>query len=411
MAERRAAEPKLAELIALITSAPHRLLFLTGALAVLVSMTWWALTWSAGSFGWLGWPAAPVPPGWAHAVFTQYGMLGPFILGFLLTVFPRWLDQPSLTRWRYVPVFGGVFGGYVLAHVGLLGLKPLLIVGLALMLAGWAVALFTLSCAITGKRDKHALSCYAALVLGFIGLGAFLAYVLGAPWQLANFSIKIGTLGFLLPIFFTVSHRLVPFFSGNVVGASYRSVKPAWSLPLLWTLLVVRLALELAHQSAWLWITDLPLLLFFLGHWLAWQPWKCLRPGLLLALYLASAWLPVAFALSSAQSSSLLLHGAYVLGRAPIHALTVGFFGSMMVAMVTRVTQGHAGRPLRMGPIPWLTFGLLQIVALTRIYAELTPNTPLWLTIAAFGWLVAFAPWVARSLWIYVTPRADGKPG
>ena len=89
----------------------------------------------------------------------------------------------------------------------------------------------------------------------------------------------------------------------------------------------------------------------------------------------------------------------------------MGFFASMLVAMVTRVTHGHSGRPLQMGAIPWLTFALLQGVVLTRIGAELATNTSLWLVIAAFGWVVAFAPWVLRSLWIYLTPRRDGVPG
>ena len=64
-----------------------------------------------------------------------------------------------------------------------------------------------------------------------------------------------------------------------------------------------------------------------------------------------------------------------------------------------------------MGAIPWLTFGLLQLVVLTRIYAEVAHNSPLWLVVAAFGWPIAFLPWVLRSLWIFVTPRIDGKPG
>jgi uncharacterized protein involved in response to NO len=38
-------------------------------------------------------------------------------------------------------------------------------------------------------------------------------------------------------------------------------------------------------------------------------------------------------------------------------------------------------------------------------------NPYLWLVIAAYGWLLAFAPWVLRSAWIYLTPRRDGKPG
>jgi len=128
-------------------------------------------------------------------------------------------------------------------------------------------------------------------------------------------------------------------------------------------------------------------------------------------LYAAFLWLPVAFALFAVQSLVLDLSGAFVLGRAPVHALTVGFFGSMLVAMVTRVTHGHSGRPLQMGAIPWLTFALLQLVALTRVFAEVATDTALWLALAACGWLIAFAPWVVRSLWIYLVPRRDGQPG
>jgi uncharacterized protein involved in response to NO len=204
---------------------------------------------------------------------------------------------------------------------------------------------------------------------------------------------------------------MLPFFSANAVGPGYRMVRPAWSLAAPWLLLLGHLGLELGHYQDWLWMVDAPLALFFAGHWLAWQPWKCRKPGLLGALYLAFAWLPLAFALYTAQSFIAFLDGGFLLGRAPVHALTIGFFGSMLVAMVTRVTQGHSGRPLEMGGIAWLTFGLLQLVALARIYAEVAADAPLWLAFAAFGWIVAFLPWILRSLWIYATPRIDGKPG
>ena len=109
-------------------------MFFAGATAVLTSMLWWTCLLAAGYFG-HGFPATPVPAGWAHAVLTQYGMLPMFIFGFLLTVFPRWMNQPALPRRAYVPVFAGVFGGYLIAHVGLLDHRPLLLAGLALMLA------------------------------------------------------------------------------------------------------------------------------------------------------------------------------------------------------------------------------------------------------------------------------------
>jgi uncharacterized protein involved in response to NO len=404
--------PSLAELPKLLAAAPHRMMFFGGATAVLVTMLWWACFLGAGYFG-HAFPVAPVPGGWAHAIFTQYGMLAMFIFGFLLTVFPRWMGQPALPKRAYVPVFIGVFGGYLLSHIGLLNLKPVLIAGVALMLGGWAMGLRALGGVLWRNRgkDHHAVSCFTALVAGFVGLACFFAFLLGAPWQCAILAIKLGTFALLLPIFFTVSHRMVPFFSKNIVGPSYRLFRPDWSLYVLWPLLIAHLGLDLAHKFDLLWLPDAPLALFFAYHWVNWQPWKCLRPGLLAALHLAAIWLPTAFVLFAVQSLVFRWSGEFILGRAPVHALTVGFFGSMLVAMVTRVTHGHSGRPLQMGPIPWLTFALLQIVAITRIGAEVVNNTALWLVVAAFGWVIAFAPWVLRSLWIYLTPRRDGVPG
>ena len=402
----------LADLPRLLAAAPHRMMFFGGATALLVTMTWWACFLGAGYFG-HAFPAAPVPGGWAHAVFTQYGMLAMFIFGFLLTVFPRWMGQPALPKRAYIPVFVGIFGGYLLSHVGLLNLRPLLIAGLALMLAGWLLALRALGGVLWRNRgkDRHAISCFTALCAGFVGLACFLAFTLGAPWQCAIFAIKIGTFGLLLPIFFTVAHRMIPFFSSNIVGPSYKPFRPAWSLAVLWPLLLAHIGLDLAHRYDLLFLVDAPLALFFAYHWIGWQPWKCLRPGLLAALHIALLWLPTAFVLFAVQSLVFRWTGDFTLGRAPVHALTVGFFASMLVAMVTRVTHGHSGRPLQMGAVPWLTFGLLQLVVLARLWAELANDSALWLVIAAFGWVLAFAPWVLRSLWIYLTPRRDGMPG
>lgn len=406
------ATSRFADLPALLASAPHRMMFLGGASAIIVSMLWWACVLSGGYFGFTV-PAAPIPSGWAHAAFTQYGMLPLFMFGFLLTVFPRWMAQPALGRRHYVPVFVGVFGGYLLSHAGLLDMRPLLLAGLLMMLAGWACALTVLGRILLRNRarDRTALSCYGALVLGFCGLAMFTAFVFGESAGLAVAAIRIGTFGLLLPIYFTVIHRMLPFFSASAIGARYVPYKPAWSLPLFWMFALGHLGLELAQRPQWLWLADAPLAAFFLVHWLRWQPWKCMRPGLLAALHIAAAWLPIALGLYAVQSLLLFFDSGISIGRAPVHALTIGFFGSMLVAMVTRVTQGHSGRPLEMGRIPWLTFILVQGVVLIRLFAELSANMALWLVIAAWAWLVAFLPWVVRSLRIFTTPRIDGKPG
>ena len=77
-------------------------------------------------------------------------------------------------------------------------------------------------------------------------------------------------------------------------------------------------------------------------------------------------------------------------GRAPAHALYIGFFGSLLVAMVTRVTQGHSGRPLELDalvgavreigaqvgvPTPTLDglYGLTRLMARSRgLYPDTT---------------------------------------
>ena len=100
-----------------------------------------------------------------------------------------------------------------------------------------------------------------------------------------------------------------------------------------------------------------------------------------------------------------------MLGRAPAHALFIGFFGGLLVAMVTHVTQGHSGLPLVLGRVAAFAFIVIQLVAVARIGAELVPQIPMVQALAAAGWLVAFVPWLGRSVHLYGTPRVDGNPG
>ena len=91
------------------------------------------------------------------------------------------------------------------------------------------------------------------------------------------------------------------------------------------------------QANAWLWLADLPLATLA-TYWL-WRNWpRGGMPPLLRVLFIGFAWLPAAMLLYAGQSLTLLLTDAAVLGRAPAHALYVGYFGSLLVAMVTRVT-------------------------------------------------------------------------
>lgn len=387
-------------------------MFFVGATNLLLAMAWWA-AWLVSA----RWPQLlgvhqPQPyAGWLHAFVMQYQMLPSFIFGFLLTTFPRWMGLPEFERWRYLPVGIGLFGGQIFTLLGALGLGPGITIGVWMTLGGWAAGLVTLGPLLWREPGTtwHARSCFAALVMGLAGILAWLAFLLGASPTWAMLSIKIGGFGLLLPVYLTVAHRMFPFFASRVVPG-YQPWRPMWVLALVWVFSLGHLALEMEHLYGWLWLTDVPLLL--LSATLLWRWWPHgNRPGLLTVLFIGLAWLPLTFLLYSAQSIGYALTGVYALGRGPAHALFVGFFGSILVAMVTRVTQGHAGQQLYMPPVAWFAFIAIQVVAAMRVAAEALPDQGAWQALAGLGWLVALLPWVARIGNIYLRPRADGRPG
>ncbi|MEO8841846.1 MAG: NnrS family protein, partial [Kofleriaceae bacterium] len=196
-------------------------MFFAGATNVMLAMMWWA-AWLISS----RWPEAfvlpypPVFPGWLHAFVMQYQMLPSFIFGFLLTTFPKWTKQPDLARRRFVPVGLALIGGQLATLAGALGSHTAIVIGVALTLVGWSAALAALVPVLWREEGTtwHARSCVAALGLGYLGIVAFGAFLLGASPAWAPVSITIGTFGMLLPVFFTVAHRMFPFFAGGVVA-------------------------------------------------------------------------------------------------------------------------------------------------------------------------------------------------
>ena len=395
----------------LLVQAPHRLLFFVGAANVLLAMAWWA-TWLVDARWQLFGLRQPQPwAGWLHAFVMQYQVFPSFVFGFLLTVFPKWMALPDIPRARYLPVGIGVFGGHLLTIAGAFGWAPGIRIGFWLTLAGWLVAIATLGPLLWRERGTTwtARACFGALLLGLAGMVAWGLFLHGGDARMAFASIKLGTFGLLLPVYFSVAHRMFPFFAGNVVGG-YVAWRPLWLLGAVLALCLAHLGLELAHAYAWLWLADLPLLaLSCVALWKWWPPGPV--PGILRVLFAGLAWLPAAIALYAFQSLAYASTSQFLLGRGPAHALFIGFFGSVLVAMVTRVTQGHSGRRLEMPAAAWFAFVAIQLVALARVFAEVLPDLWAWQAVAAIGWLVAFAPWVARIGRVTLAPRVDGKPG
>ena len=394
----------------LLLAAPHRLPFLTGSLGLGSTAAWWLFVLVQIHAGSTMAIAPAMPAALLHGPAMLFLGFTPFIFGFLLTVVPRWMGNSDLAWQHFGPVGVLLALGVTCAQIGLWSAQPLLLLGgLAILGGGWSLGLlFLAQLLLVNRRDGkppcwHAASALSALALGLLALLCAIGFVITIDPRWLRWSNLLAINGFLLPVFLTVAHRMVPFFARMVV-TDYQPWRPDWLLTAIWALLGLRLlgdgfshAIALALGS-----TGLALMTSMMAF--KWWP-QGPAPGLLNALLWGFLWAPAGFALSALDA------GGVALGRAPLHALLIGFAGSMLVAMVTRVTQGHSGRPLAMFGLAWAAFAGIQMAAIMRIWAALRTEDSAILLLAAGAFLFGLTPWLARNALVYSRPRIDGRPG
>ena len=397
-------------------AAPHRMMFVAGMLTAAVASLWWAAELLGRASPALA-PPARVVPMWTHAWMMLFGLLGPFIIGFLFTTYPRWQSGPVVSRPVYATVFTLLLASLVAALAGQLDgaqwlLAAVTLGGLAWM-ASWGVLL-----RILVRADKI-VSHGVVTAIGF-GIATVAQFAFGfGLWQgdaaILHLSIRVALWAGLLPLAFAVCHRMLPFFTESAVPG-YRAHRPLWWLVAVTTLLLLRQALAIAGLFEWMWPADLALFALTLGAWLRWRPWTARGIPRLWTLYAAFLWLPVGLLLQGIADLSFAVRGDWLVGRAPVHALGMGFLGSLVLAMATRVTLGHSGRRLQMDRLAIACFLLLQLATLLRIAGELAirPLPALFLTLtllAMAAWLGGLLPWILRYGRMLVLPRIDGRPG
>jgi len=388
------------------------MLFWTGMLQIVLVMLLWAIE-LAGRAGLLAAPPMALAPAHGHALLMLYGIFPFFIFGFLFTVYPRWMKQPPVSPRAYITAFALLTAGALGIDLGLFAGKPILAAALLLSLIGWSVAIATLLRVYRQSRHAgiHERLLNAALVAGAAGLVLVLAGVLGGDPMLWMAGRETGQWLFLLPVIFLVSHRMIPLFSQGTL-MDYLLVRPSWSPPLMIVCVLLHVLLELSGQGAWRWLADGPLAVAALHHSWVWQFRRSLHARLLAMLHIAFLWLGIGMLLYTLQSLTLLVTGNDAFGRAPLHALGLGFFTGMVVAMASRVTLGHSGRALAADTLTWLALLGLNLATATRLASEFLPaHAPALNLLAALLWLVFLLPWVLRYAPLYLRVRLDGQPG
>jgi uncharacterized protein involved in response to NO len=403
-----------------LLTAPHRLGFFSAALMLAASALWWAAALATRHAG-VALPWA-VPPALAHGLVMAMGFMPLFIVGFLFTAGPRWLglsDVPACSLRN--PVLALLAGwGLALAgfhlHEGLAGL------GVALVAGGWSAVVLRFLRLLRSSPvadQLHARVITVAAAVGALALwGAALSLATGEATA-TRVATQVALWGCLAPIFAAVSHRMIPFFTASALPL-LDAWRPNWLLWVMLAVLGVRGAGAVADllwwplPTAWRWAqvaVEAPAAALMLWLAVRWGLVQSLKIRLLAMLHGGFVWLGLALALAAISHAGLAL-GGEGLGLAPTHALSMGYLGCTLIAMITRVASGHSGRPLAADDLAWALYWGVQAATLLRVGAALWPaaEAPLVL-LAVAAWAVAGTGWAWRYGGWLGRPRADGRPG
>lgn len=363
---------------------------LFGALAIAL--------WLPQYLGDLSLPNVFAPPVW-HAHEMLFGFAPAVVTGFLLTAVPNWTGR--------MPLQGGpllfllvawLVGRLGVAVSGALGWLPTMI------LDGTYCVLLALVVAreIVAGRNWRNLKVLAPVVL--LGAANFAFHAEAHATGAAVYAERVGITA-LVALVMLIAGRIVPSFTRNWLARENPGRLPAaadradmaFMLATLvalaaWVIVPDAMATAVALLAAAL------IQAVRLWRWVGWRAW---RDPLVVVLHLAYLFVPLGFLLNACA----VLHPDLVLPSAGLHAWSVGAIGGMILAVMTRATLGHTGRPLRAGRATVLIYVALAVAALARIAAALDPAHSISLLyVAAAGWIVAFGgfaaiygPYLARA--------------
>ena len=342
------------------------------------------------------------PISW-HAHEFLFGYLGAVMAGFLLTAVPNWTGSLPLVGWP----LAGLVALWVLGRgvVAVSAHLPTLSVALADLAFPAALVGFLAREIIAGRNWKNL--PVLALLTGWTLANALFHWEAaqgGAPAQ--GIGLRIG-LAVAVMLISLIGGRIVPSFTRNWLaqrGAARLPVPFGRADGAVLVLSFVTLALWVTWPHHALSATACGLAgLAHLWRLARWQGQQTGAEALVWVLHAGYAFVPLGFlAVALAQ---------FLPGLAPAaqHVWMAGAVGLMTLAVMTRASLGHAGRPLHAtGPITALYLALI-VAVLARFLAGLLPGADWPLYLAAAGWVVAFGGFAVIYWPILARPRKAAR--
>jgi len=344
-------------------------------------------------------PLALDPLAW-HRHEMLFGFLSPAIAGFLLTAVCVWTDTvrlhgpPLLALWLLWLV------GRILMLVGA-GMPEIVVIAVNLLFL--PMVMLDAGRRIWAARQKR----HVIVLVGVGAIWAAQAAFLMLETATAVPAALVGTALLML----VIGGRITPAFSAGWLrlhGGAPGQIRiyPWLETVTLGSMLVLFILTLMGAGSAWIIAVALLAALASVFRLAAWRGWLVRSEPLLWILHLSLLWIPVAL---------VLLAGAEA-GWWPVtvwyHALGIGAMGGLILGVISRVSLGHAGRPMVLPQGMVAAFVFIHAGALVRVITAIG-GLPWHIGVGATAllWSIAFALFVWRYTSILTTPRVDGKPG
>jgi uncharacterized protein involved in response to NO len=366
-----------------ILSHGFRPFFLFGALWAALAVAVWLPVLS----GHITLPSAFSPLDW-HVHELVYGYVPAIVAGFLLTAAPNWTGRlpvvgtPLLALFllwdagRVVVFFSRHTGAPIAAGVDLLFLAALGAIVAREIIAG---------------GNWRNLKVLGGVALLFVGNGLFHLEAIVGVGNGAGTRLGIAATVLLITL---IGGRIVPSFTRNWLVR-----RDAGRLPASFdrfdasTMAITALALV-----SWIVMPDgmaTALLALVAGAFNAirlyrWAGERTAAEPLVLILHIGYAFVPIGFVLLALA----ILRPELVAGSGAVHGWTAGAIGLMTLAVMTRASLGHTGRPLTASTPIRLIYVAGLVAALARIVAAFGLLREAMLHVSATAWVLAFAGFV-----------------
>lgn len=339
-----------------------------------------------------------------HAHEMLFGFTAAILAGFLLTASKNWANTRGVQGRSLILLFGvWLSGRFAIQLSSFLPKELIAFIDLSFLPL---VSFFFVQTLSKGAKKNNYIFLLWLMVL-FLGNGLMHLEALGLTTDTSRSGYILGV-DTMVVIMSLISGRVIPMFTQNAIPGMNIVKRPKVERIVVISLVLYLLTDFFAEGSSWMGGISIVAGLMSFVRLLGWQSLKTRGRPILWVLHLGYAFL----------SLGLLFRGLSLFvfpvpSSIPIHLLTAGAMGLLILGMISRVSLGHTARPLTVSKSIVTAYGLVALASLLRVFGPFfLPKFYLTeIVVSAFLWGLGFILFFVVYWPILTRPRLDGLEG